>query len=1340
MFLKSGAELEALIHQSIDETIQIIFQHNRQETVILPNQITSKINTEFAFFKFFNAHKRTTRELNESWCHKLFEISKEYRDDLTNFNTFGDLICDAREKENVTKTFYRRIKPSICLFFYMLWRNKALLLPFDYAPPKFRTFAGDAWAAIGLAEMPETLRLILNTFEKNESFGSLEHHYKSSLTSLQNNGYRCIVATNWHSIEDIYIDEVIAFKSFYSSLRSQNPDYGHLIQTLPFIDLLKSYLSYAPLRCNYKANELENLVIKPDNSETGHLLKSDDYQFKANLSTKPLFLLKHEALERAVSLAYKNTKIVLLSRLHQQDMTQTYDTVTVYPQAQLSFLKIFPDGFPASVEAILQLYDLFFEDYIRPSDLKQLVGANPIPDSWGDYDSMCFLSSVSLFFLELYNAEAILLPLDFELLHKDNMEYCNRKYSELLRIFLKLEPFSKPQLSACAAPSVLYKVILACNWRKLEDVTYDDAFEFQRIFQSRRVNAKARLPLLDVLTLLLYVDPKRCQYSLEDLSHVISDTPAASLLKSKTKDSTEKGIGFKWKLLINQYLEERRARFAYDKNHKHSLSKLLQYISVDLPREFGETSELIPRTPNEFKRYHLVGNNFINQSLIHKLRSTLSNTSFNMNLRTISAFFTWIIDCHYDDPDVINFKNPISELDFLNAPRRNKTDKKAFLGSQFSYVHSFFSSVCEFYWYLITEKKFIEGGPSRRALYDTQQVGFVPIVMIDGCFYPLYFVPSNLTNELMMGQGETLKQYPVFQTLFENLVALETALRHKHIRWLDRDKFDISADSSKNTYISELLVNYALIGQSDSIEVASDKVKTVPWQPYVSSRVINLLRRLRAFQDYLSVEIPSLWYDEHPDSIHGKIKPLFCTLDATQKIPSVISEEVVSRQYQKMLFFFDLLIQLSDINDVELLGITPEQSLEVIENARENLEQSLDTIDLKSKNHNYYYSLWKTALKKSFYYSRKYETEFTPHGTRGSVASERVKVLPPEAIKEFITGHESTAILSYYIQLDPEYLSEVGKYNQLLLLSDDYSKQITQRKVSENTRLALQATLKSVIEQDPSLLVRDFGAMSFSTEDINDQFKSGLRIINITPVSNLAFMPTHICPFGGKCPDEIKQDVGEMQCGQCYYSIKTVDHLPRILAEIRKLFDELTELRESAKSAKNAGADKAALQKMEVDVFKISRELAAWVYTAEILQHNLRNLNDRNDNVPQDFFVAKPDMLLQHFEAGRIQNNEISNLLLRIQDAKTFKEYFTPQLKSQISKIRKKLLIKERDFESLINEPTGYDLLDEFRGILRAYVESRGITLEEAAKQLAEPLKINKVRGGTQNFLEVLNV
>lgn len=224
MFLKSGAELKALIHQSIDETIQIIFQHNRQETVILPNQITSKINTEFAFFKFFNAHKRTTRELNESWCHKLFEISKEYRDDLTNFNTFGDLICDAREKENVTKTFYRRIKPSICLFFYMLWRNKALLLPFDYAPPKFRTFAGDAWAAIGLAEMPETLRLILNTFEKNESFGSLEHHYKSSLTSLQNNGYRCIVATNWHSIEDIYIDEVIAFKSFYSSLRCISPD------------------------------------------------------------------------------------------------------------------------------------------------------------------------------------------------------------------------------------------------------------------------------------------------------------------------------------------------------------------------------------------------------------------------------------------------------------------------------------------------------------------------------------------------------------------------------------------------------------------------------------------------------------------------------------------------------------------------------------------------------------------------------------------------------------------------------------------------------------------------------------------------------------------------------------------------------------------------------------------------------------------------------------------------------------------------------------------------------------------------------------------------------------
>jgi hypothetical protein len=179
----------------------------------------------------------------------------------------------------------------------------------------------------------------------------------------------------------------------------------------------------------------------------------------------------------------------------------------------------------------------------------------------------------------------------------------------------------------------------------------------------------------------------------------------------------------------------------------------------------------------------------------------------------------------------------------------------------------------------------------------------------------------------------------------------------------------------------------------------------------------------------------------------------------------------------------------------------------------------------------------------------------------------------------------------------------------------------------------------------------------------------------------------------------------------------------------------MVEKRTYIKEAKAAGADKPALQNMEKEVYMVSRELTAWIYTYQILDENLEILKDRETNGTDNFFVAKPDILMQHMATGKIENNEVTQLLLRIQDAQSFKEYFTPQLKGKLSKIRKKILIKEQQFEALLNEPSGYDLLDEFRGILKAYTESRNISLEEATRQLSEPLKTTK----RSNLLEVVN-
>ena len=110
---------------------------------------------------------------------------------------------------------------------------------------------------------------------------------------------------------------------------------------------------------------------------------------------------------------------------------------------------------------------------------------------------------------------------------------------------------------------------------------------------------------------------------------------------------------------------------------------------------------------------------------------------------------------------------------------------------------------------------------------------------------------------------------------------------------------------------------------------------------------------------------------------------------------------------------------------------------------------------------------------------------------------------------------------------------------------------------------------------------------------------------------------------------------------------------------------------------------------------KISDELAAWVYTYEILETNHAQLKDKYAKNPPEFLVARPELLMKQFIKGEVEDNPINALLLRIQDANEFQEYFTPQLKAQITQLRNKILIKHKKFDQLLQQPDGFDLLDE---------------------------------------------
>ncbi|WP_202803579.1 hypothetical protein, partial [Pseudomonas avellanae] len=195
--------------------------------------------------------------------------------------------------------------------------------------------------------------------------------------------------------------------------------------------------------------------------------------------------------------------------------------------------------------------------------------------------------------------------------------------------------------------------------------------------------------------------------------------------------------------------------------------------------------------------------------------------------------------------------------------------------------------------------------------------------------------------------------------------------------------------------------------------------------------------------------------------------------------------------------------------------------------------------------------------------------EHTPHSCRVSVVSEYIRILPPHIIGAFITGQATDAHVMYYAKLDPAYLKAVAQHQKLIL---EHGWLLDRPAMSSIKAEDVASTLQKAFRRDKDKSLIDFGAISFDRETDNNVL-SGIKAAKQRPVDSLAFMPTHICPFGNQCTEDVIKDLGavpgsRMPCGGCYYSIKTVDHLPRIYGLIRVLTDECSELESHIAEAK----------------------------------------------------------------------------------------------------------------------------------------------------------------------------
>ncbi|MBY0445706.1 MAG: hypothetical protein K2Q15_10910, partial [Burkholderiales bacterium] len=310
-----------------------------------------------------------------------------------------------------------------------------------------------------------------------------------------------------------------------------------------------------------------------------------------------------------------------------------------------------------------------------------------------------------------------------------------------------------------------------------------------------------------------------------------------------------------------------------------------------------------------------------------------------------------------------------------------------------------------------------------------------------------------------------------------------------------------------------------------------------------------------------------VWYDDHEGSVFGKIVTIFPNWMG----PGTLETSSYLRYFKRLINSFDLFCRYQ--LRIEASNQMPE-ALDQIE----SIEDPLDFL---------------AAVKLEVEASKL--IEHTPHSCRASVVSEYIRILPPHIIGSHLTGHATVAHVMYYAKVDPAYLKTLAEYQKM---SVEQGWLLDRPAMSSIRAEDVTSKLQQAFCRDKDNALVDFGAISFDRE-IKDDVLSGLKAARQRPIDSLAFMPTHICPFGNQCTVDVIKDLGavpgsRMPCGGCYYSIKTVDHLPRIHGLIRVLTDECSELESHIAEARKNGASPQSLMHKANHRKFLSSEIISW--------------------------------------------------------------------------------------------------------------------------------------------------
>lgn len=780
-----------------------------------------------------------------------------------------------------------------------------------------------------------------------------------------------------------------------------------------------------------------------------------------------------------------------------------------------------------------------------------------------------------------------------------------------------------------------------------------------------------------------------------------------------------------WSKLYEAYLEERRESF---KGPLRALGLFNLYLFYYLPFWFHEntgTSLRFPSTPNE-----LIGSIFVSrlmivepdvpQTFIEFLRARqmlkeTSDATLYADIKQVEVFFSFVIERANDVPGCGKFRQPISKYDYPKLPRSLGTNKVPLPRRLFLPFMNFVESVRSYVNNI--NEKILSEELSKDDLYRiTKFVGFIdtelvrrdhsiptPNFDVDGTTIEMRFLPLTVTSDwYRLKDGRRLRLLRP-HSLNQILVALYTGLRHNHIQWLDLETFDAFVSEDDDDYTK--------------LNVNTDKAKKKPWVPHVNKRVIEILRSQRDWRNLVDESgFQTLhFYNNNPKTIYPRFRPLFSFSPLTG---SVHSDTVYEAAWQGLLLGFQSLIPELPVDGMAsrvLCKLRP---------ARVNFYDS----DERAK-------LAEHALKGGDFLPLYVKTEITPHSTRVTVVSHLVSFLPPELIGQYVTG-QTRATIFHYVRTEPEELEglQVAQARDLQrrayegkldgFLKGDSRVDATFIKADD-----LNSKLAKSVRLDLSETIIRFGCVSI---DYRESGTDGIDILKEKGIEQSAFNKTEICPYGNQCPqDIIKMLKGLYRCSLCPYAVRSIDHLPALLAREKFAAEMLREIEEKICD------DESSFTGDELDILESERQrmgedYAGWRLCIEVLE--LQRLRVAAGEDSRTWIVEKPEIIEQDLKRIETPTGVTSYVLSRLQESVQYPGFQSPSIKAEFDMLRRRVLATDvRSMSEAFSTRIPVNAAAECTGVIRSLVSAHNLTVDDINRLLLTDehlLTMPRVSGG----------